>query len=258
VLDGAFAATGATGVFPEDRNNAGPRVAAAWSPKGGKWGTARVGYGVYFGRLPGSRVRAALLDTALPSTATRIRILPTTVTACPQVSSVGFGYPCAFVSLPPAIVEATTNAALFAHNFRLPAVQQAELTLEREVGHGLSARATYSMAIATQLPNTVDVNIAPSPALGKFVLQGGDGRVGSRDGETFVVPLYNARVVSQFGAVTALESNANATWHGLTVEARLRGRGGVEAHGSYTWSKAIDYGAEQGVFRSGLREMRCG
>jgi hypothetical protein len=247
VLDGMFRATGATSVFPEDRNNAGPRVAVAWSPKGGKWGTARVGYGAYFGRLPGSRVRAAILDTALAGTDTHIRITPTTETVCPQVAGQGFGYPCTYVSAPPAAIAATTSADLFAHNFRLPAVQQAELTLERGWGREFSMRATYSMAIATQLPNTVDVNIAPSPALGRFVLQGGNGRVGSRDGETFVVPLYAARVVAQFGAVTALESNANATWHGLTVEARLRGHGGVEAHGSYTWSKAIDYGAEQGV-----------
>ncbi|MEO7029012.1 MAG: TonB-dependent receptor, partial [Acidobacteriaceae bacterium] len=244
-LDAAFRATGATSVFPEDRNNAGPRVAVAWSPRQGRWGTARVGYGVYFGRLPGSRVRAALLDTALPSSATRIHITPTTVTACPQVANQGFGYPCAYVSAPPAAVAATTSADLFAHNFRLPAVQQAELTLEREFGAGLSVRGTYSMAIATQLPNTVDVNIAPAAGLGRFVLQGGDGHV--RDGETFVVPLYSGRVASQFGPVTVLESNANATWHGVTVEARLRRRSGLEFHGSYTWSKAIDYGAEQGV-----------
>jgi hypothetical protein len=246
VLDEAFKTTGATSVFPEDRNNAGPRIAMAWSPKGGRWGTARVGYGAYFGRLPGSRVRAALLDTAMPATDTHIRITPTTVTVCPQVANQGFGYPCAYVSQPPAAVAATTSADIFAHNFRLPAVQQAELTLERAAGRGFSIRATYSMAIATQLPNTVDVNIAPSTGLGQFVLQGGDGRVGSRDGETFVVPMYGTRLLSQFGAVTALESNANATWHGLTAEARLR-RGGVEAHGSYTWSKAIDYGAEQGA-----------
>lgn len=246
-LDAAFAATGKTSVFPEDRNNAGPRVAVAWSPSGGRWGTVRAGYGLYFGRLPGSRVRAALLDTALASTETHIHITPTTITACPQEANQGFGYPCAYVSAPPAAIAATTSASLFAHNFRLPAVQQGELTLERSFTHGLALRATYSTALAMQLPNTVDVNIAPTAVLGRYILHGGDGRIGVRDGETFVVPLYSARLVSQFGPVTALESNANATWHGLTVEARLRRSEGLSVHGSYTWSKAIDYGAEQGV-----------
>ena len=246
-LDAAFAATGATSVFPEDRNNAGPRLALAWSPGGGRWGTARVGYGLYFGRLPGSRVRAALVNTALASSATNIHITPATVTACPQVANQGFGYPCAYVSAPPATIAATTSANLFAHNFRLPVVQQGELTLERAWGRRVSARATYSLAIATQLPNTTDVNIASSTAVGRFVLQGGDGRVGARDGETFVVPVYAARMAPQFGPVTALMSNANATWHGLTVEAQLRAPGNLQMQGSYTWSKAIDYGAEQGV-----------
>ncbi len=245
-LDAIFHGTGATGVFPEDRNNVGPRVAVAWAPRGAAGLTARLGYGAYYGRLPGARVRAALENTGLPSSATNIHITPTTVTACPQVANQGFGYPCAYVSAPPAAVAATTSADLFAHNFRLPALQQVEVTLEREFGPAGWVRATYSTAMATQLPNTVDVNIAPAKSFARFVLQGGDRTAGVRNGDAFAVPLYTARVATQFGAVTALESNANATWHGATVEARVR-RGGAEVHGSYTWSKAIDYGAEQGL-----------
>jgi hypothetical protein len=250
-LDAAFSARGATSIFPEDRNNAGPRVAISWSPgpraEQGRWGTVRLGFGSYFGRVPGSVVRAALVDTALPATATHIHITPATVTACPQVANQGFGYPCAYVSAPPAAIAATTSAVVFARNFRLPAVQQAELTVEREFGGRATARATYSMALARQLPNSVDINIAPSTGLGTFLVQGGDGRAGVRDGEMFVVPVYTARVAAQFGPVAALTSNANATWHALTVEGRLRAHAGWQARGSYTWSKAIDYGPNQGI-----------
>ena len=250
-LDAAFGARGATSIFPEDRNNVGPRVAIAWVPswkgKEGRWGTARLGYGVYYGRLPGSRVRAALLDTALPTTATRIRIRPTTETFCPQVAAEGFGYPCAFVSAPPTVVTATSSAAMFARNFRLPMVQQAELTLERGLGGWGRVSATYSMANAIQMPNTVDVNIAPSTVMGRYILLGGDGKPGVKDGETFVVPLYTQRVTAAYGPVTVMESNANATWHGLTVQAEARVGAGLAVRGAYTWSKAIDYGPEQGV-----------
>ena len=249
VLDGAFAGIGATSSFPEDRNNLGPRIAVAWSPG---WLTARLGYGAYFGRLPGSTVRAALVDTALPAgaqgaTVSRIRITPQTVTACPQVANQGFGFACAYGSAPPAAVATTSSAVLFAKEFRLPVVQQAQLTLERGLGRHAVLRATYAMAVATQLPNSTDVNVAAATATRAFVLQGGDGRAGVQDGETFVVPGYSARRASQFGAVTEIESNANATWHGLTVEGRMRGVAGLEAHASYTWSKALDYGAEQGT-----------
>ena len=59
-LDAAFGQTGATSVFPEDRNNFGPRLGIAWEPFGPGRGVIRVGYGIFYGRLPGATVRSAL------------------------------------------------------------------------------------------------------------------------------------------------------------------------------------------------------
>ena len=245
-LDAVFGESGATTAFPEDRNNFAPRVALAWAPHGARWGTVRVGYGAFAGRMPGTTVRAALVDTALPATATHVRITPGVEVECPQVAHQGFGFPCAYVGAPPALVAQTTAATVFARGFRLPLVQAAELSLARG-WRGFEASASYSGAWATQLPKSTDLNIAPATTLGRFVLQGGDGRAGVRDGEAFVVPVYAARVSTQYGAVTEVESNANATWHALTVAGRARLRGAVELRGNYTWSKALDYGAEQGA-----------
>jgi hypothetical protein len=238
---------GVTATFPEDRNNVGPRVSSAWSPSrknGTHTFTLHLGYGAFYGRVPGATVRAALTDTALPQTTTHIRIVPTTETQCPQVTTANqfFGYPCAYTTAPPAAVAQTGSATVFSGRFRLPAVQRASLEVERSFGR-LNIRAGYSMALATQLPQSVDLNLAPSTGLGNFVLQGGDGRVGVRDGETFLVPLYTARLISQYGPVTALVSHANATYNAGTLEARWRGRG-LEVHGSYTFSKAMDYGPQ--------------
>ena len=244
---------GATATYPEDRNNFGPRIAATWSPR---WRsrkalfTAHAGYGAFFGRTPGATVRSALLDTALPTTALHIRITPTTTTDCPQVTATqqGFGYPCAYTATPPAAVAQTTSALLFSNRYREPAVQRAELRLERELGAHARVSAAYSMALATQLPQSVDLNIAPSTAMGSFVLQGGDGHPGLHSGETFVVPLYASRRITQYGPVTALVSNANATYHAFTAEAQVSGGRGLarslELRGSYTFSRAIDYGPQ--------------
>lgn len=234
---------GATATFPEDRNNFGPRASAAWSPGGGKLFTARIGYGAFFGRTPGATMRAALTDTALPTTTLSIRIRPKTEVNCPQVTTnnQGFGYPCAFTAAPPEAVAQTSSAMLFSSHFREPAVQRATLSLEREIGHGASIRASYAMAMATQLPTSVDLNIAPSPTLVGYTLQGGDGHPGLYTGETFYVPLYTTRLIPQYGPVMALVSSANATYHAGTIEARWRGPGSVEMRGSYTFSRAIDY-----------------
>ena len=256
VLDAAIAGLGgrvggATASFPEDRNNVGPRLALAWSPAhhGKPIVTANLGYGAFYGRVAGAEIAAALSDTALPSTTERIRITPTTVTNCPQVTSGngGFGYPCDFLAAPPGIVTQTTSAKLFAKSFRIPALQRATLELERDVVRGVLLRVRYEMATATQLPTTVDLNIAPSPGLRSFVLQGGAAQPGLQPGETFVVPLYDARVVSQYGPVAAMVSNANATYHAATLEAEFHTARGLELRGSYTFSRAIDYAPQAGA-----------
>jgi len=255
-LDAVFGATGATSVFPEDRNNVGPRLGFAWQPFGMGRGVVRAGYGVYFGKLPGATVRAALLDTAMPGSTTRVKITPATETACPQVTTVGFGYVCSFLTAPSGVVAATTSAMVFDRRFRLPMVQQANLSLEHELGWGVLGRAEFVTNLDRQLANSVDINIAPSTDVREFQLQGGTGATGARDGETFSVPVYSARVSSSFGPVTDIVSNANATYNGLTLEAQrgLGGRAGAGGVGrglefrvAWTWSKALDYGQNAGA-----------
>jgi hypothetical protein len=256
-LDAVFGAQGASGAFPEDRNNFGPRVGVAWQPFGLGRGVVRVGYGVYYGKLPGATVRTALLDTAMPTSTTRIRVLPTTETLCPQMTTVGFGYPCSFLALPAGVVAATTSAVVFDRRFRLPMVQQATVAVEHGVGLGVLGSVGYVMNLDRQLPNSVDINIAPSADEQLFQLVGGTGAMGARDGETFVVPVYSQRLSLDYGPVTDIVSNANATYHGVTVEAR-RGLGssragyegagrGLEFRVGWTWSKAIDFGQNAGA-----------
>jgi TonB dependent receptor len=142
-LDSSFGGVGATSVFPEDRNNFGPRVGIAWKPRGSGRGVVRAAYGVYYGSLPGATIRSALVNTAQTSSTTHIRITPATVTNCPQVANQGFGYVCSYVSAPPAGVSQTTAAMVFDRRFRLPAVQQGSFGIEHEIGSGVVASATY-------------------------------------------------------------------------------------------------------------------
>ena len=63
---------------------------------------------------------------------------------------------------------------------------------------GTIASATYLLNLDRQLPNSVDINIAPSTVTKEFQLQGGTGAVGVTDGETFVVPFYSERTQYKF------------------------------------------------------------
>lgn len=257
-LDAAIATlgrndAGATAAIPEDRNNVGPRVNMVWAPRFGEgrraWFTAQLNYGVFYGRTPGATVAAALTDTALPSSTERVRIRATTITLCPQVTTLsqGFGFPCDYVTAPPAAVAQTTSALVLGSHFREPAIQRGSLTLEHSFGQHLWLRMGYAMANATQLPTSTDLNIAPSAVTRTFVLQGGDGRIGVQSGETFVVPMYTTRPIAAYGVITALESHANASFHAGTVEAGARAWRGLTAHASFAYSKALDDGPQQGA-----------
>jgi hypothetical protein len=250
-LDAVFGKVGATGGFPEDRNNFGPRLGLVWEPFGRGHGLLRAGWGAYYGKLPGATIKAALEDTAMANSTTKVRILPTTITACPQMQTVGFGYACSFLAEPSGIVAATTSAVVFDRRFRLPEVQQGTLSMEREVGFGVTLRAGYVVNLDRQLPSSTDINIAPSTGEQMFQLQGGTGATGVKDGETFLVPVYTARVSTSFGPVTDVVSNGNGTYNGLTLEALRRpGAGrmarGLEFRAAWTWSKALDYGQNGG------------
>ncbi len=269
-LDGALAGVGASGTgpseygstasFPEDRNNVGPRIAVSWSPgvgrglergrgRGGAWFTVQAGYGMFFGRLPGATLDAALTQTGMAQSTTSIRITPTVETDCPQVANQGFGYPCAFEYAPLGVapVASTASVVVFAKRFRLPAVQRGRLGIERGIGRRVTVRGEYAGAWAVQLPETTDLNVAPSTATVSYVVQGGDQRPGLWTGQSFQVPLYTARRTAKFGPVTSLESNANATYHSGTAEAVMRPWHGWGGRGSFTFSRALDYGPQVGA-----------
>jgi hypothetical protein len=241
-LDVIFGAQASTSIFPDDRKDLGPRASFTLEPFGHGRVLLKVGYGVYFGHLPGATIQAALTDTAQPSSTVKIRITPSAVVNCPQVAMQGFGFECSFTSMPTGVAAATTSAVAFDRQFRLPVVQQGSFAIEGQLRRGTSLSVGFVANEDRQLPNSTDLNIAPSTQLGIFQLQGGTGRMGVQDGETFVLPVYTARVSSSYGPVTDIVSNVDATFHGLVVKLDSRLPHGLQAAATYTWSKAIDFG----------------
>ena len=244
-LDAQFGSRGATSTFPEDRNNLGPRGSISWEPFGRGKGVIHVGYGVFFGQVPGATIRAALSDTGQTSSTTRVRIRPSAIVTCPQALASGFGYPCAFTSQPTGIVAATTSAMVFDRRFRLPTVQQGSVSLEHNVGWATKMLVNYVFNLDRQLPSSTDINIAPSTSTGIFQLQGGTGAPGVQDGETFRLPIYSSRVSPSLGPVTDIVSDVNASYSGLRLQVETRALGSATVRAEYTWSKAIDFGQAQ-------------
>jgi hypothetical protein len=241
-LDALFGTRAATSVFPEDRNNLGPRLSATFQPFRKHPLLVKLGYGAFFGRIPGATIQAALTDTAQTASTTRIRITPTTITTCPQTPAQGFGYLCSFPSAPGGVVTATTSAVVFDKHFRLPVVQQASLSLDRQLPRGTAVELGVVLNVDRQLPGSTDLNIAPSTGTALFQLQGGTGTPGVRDGETFAVPRYTTRLTPSFGPVTDIVSHSNAYYDALILKVQTHPLPRLLLGATYTWSRAIDFG----------------
>jgi hypothetical protein len=259
-LDAAFGSIGSTSTLPADRNNFAPRLGIAWSPGNNGHTVLRAGYGVFYGRVAGATVRSALMNTAvasngLPTSAFHIRIIPTTEVTCGTAGTApcscppgsgGFGYPCTFSSLPVGVaaVANTTSTVFFDRRFRLPMIQEGSFTLEHEFSRSTIVTASYLISLSKQLPNFVDVNIAPATGLVEFQSQGGPF-----NGQIFFVPKYGptlanltGRVNANFGPVTDILSNVSGSYNALTLQAHKKLRTGVELRVHWTWSKALDFG----------------
>ena len=217
---------GASSVIPEDRNNVGPRVSLAWSPARGRILTAAPGlrrllrphrrshrqrrahrhrtrlhhathphHTLHHHRLSAGREPGLRLPLRLHDDASRLPL------------------------------SQTTSALVFSNRFRLPAVQRATLSLERST-HTLDVRAGYAMAIATQLPQSVDLNIAPSTNHGQLHPAGRRRHARPLLRSDLRCPsLHHTPHNALFGPISALVSNANATYHSFNTEARLHTRG---------------------------------
>jgi hypothetical protein len=259
-LDAAFSEVGSTSHYAQDKNNFGPRIGFSWAPWRRRALVIRAGYGVYYSRILNATIKSALLDTAvtgpqtnLPVSDFYIRITPATVTSSTSCRNSGiatFGYPCTFPAYPAGNAAHTTTAAvIFGRHFQAPMVQQLHLSVQRELSTKTTVSASYLMTLDRQLANAVDVNIAPATGMELFQLQGepAHARQGTRNGETFVVPVYTGRRNAQFGPVTELISNASGSYNALVLRAEQRMTHGVQFRAQWTWAKALDFGQSASV-----------
>lgn len=239
-LDAAFGPFATTSAMPSDTNNLAPHLGIAYAPATRTM--VRVGYGYHFGTLPGRMLQRLLEDTAQPASQVSLRLTPRTILD-PACSSAGtnFGYPATFTCSPFGPLAPMGAATMIARGFQLPAVQTGELSITQQFAARTTLSGTYVLALSRQMPNTTDLNIAPSTTNVVFrIVRPAGGEPGARDGETFHVPLYTARTTDAFGPVTALLSNGNGSFHAMALQLDHRIVDSLALRASWTYSKALD------------------
>ena len=240
-LDTVFGNFGQTAFLPGDPGNLAPQLGIAYGLHDRT--VVRVGYGLHFGRVTGRVLQQVLTNTAEATSAYNVRIVPSTEIE-PACSSAGtnFGYPATYTCGGTGLPAKTSGATLLSRRFQLPTVQDAELTVERQLRHGVVVSASYAAALMRELPNSTDVNLAPSLGEGTFAIQRTDAvnTPGLRNGATFVVPVYTSRISPNFGPVTVVRSNGNGVYQAAVLQVSRVAARGLTVRAAYTFSKSLD------------------
>jgi hypothetical protein len=155
---------------------------------------------------------------------------------------------------------ATSEASAFASDFKTPRVQQASLSLERELGGGFMGTISYLFVHGVDMIRARDVNLPP-PTYYSYPIfdpSGGTFQNAFYNVDSFATwqtsysiscpypPCINtlSRPISQLGAIDQFESASSSVYNGMTVSLRKRMSGGMYFNLAYTWAHAIDDGQD--------------
>ncbi|HZQ22191.1 MAG TPA: TonB-dependent receptor [Terriglobales bacterium] len=245
-------------------NNFSPGVGVAYSVGDAHPFVVRAGAGLFYTRIPQIYTSTIATDNGLGSTHLLLsnadfydrQIFPTYPQ--PLVSCAITATFCA----PPEVVanRLQTEISTFAPNFKTPRVEQASLSMEKEIVDRLAVGVNYLYVHGVGLIRARDVNLPPPMTLAYPIYDSG--------GNEFAGTYYNvdsfsswqetqsltcpfppcinalARPSPQLGAVNQFESAASSVYNAFTVSVQRRMTHGLYFRLSYTLAHAVDDGQD--------------
>jgi hypothetical protein len=253
-----------SGKVPFQPYNLAPRAGLAYSFGDRRPLVVRAGYGIFFVRIP--QIYSSVVQTENGMTDAEVflnntdyynrQVFPTypnPLVNCPDVA-----VKC---RLPEGFTQGVTNpVSAFATNFVTPRVQQASISLEKEVAERTTVSLSALNVHGEHLIRALDVNLPPPAALTYpifdstgSVFQGGYYTVDSFATWQFTrsltcpwPPCINplGRPIAQLGSIDEFQSAASSYYTGGTLSVNRRMAQGVYLRLAYTFAHAIDDGQD--------------
>ncbi len=252
-----------SGKVPTETHNFSPRIGFSYSIGDRKPLVLRGGAGIFYTPIPaiyasqvaidnGVTQNQVFLDLMNPAQAALFPTYPKPLVNCP---------PGAITCQPPASIAGllTTQVSAFAPNFQTPYVEQANLTVERELGAKVSLSASYLYVHGMHLLRSLDVNL-PKPTITDYPVYNDDGSVflGMDQVASFATwqttrsvtcpypPCINdvQRPDPRLGTINSFESGSSSVYNGMTISLKRQVNHGLFFRVGYTLAKAIDDGQD--------------
>ncbi len=223
---------------PSDKNNFGPRIGFSYDVYGDGKTVLRGGAGLYYGRIVNATIAGAQFGSGSPNGQYQSASVKPTASGAPS-----FPYPLAGGS------SSKPSSYFLAPNLQNPMAQEEDLQVQQQMGKGTVFQVSYLGSQGRELPNFLDVNLAPPEDLEYVTINGGPGNgQASVPVPTFGTctagancPYPTGYINPNFTNITEVISNINSTYNALVFEILNRSMHGLQFDANYTWSHALDF-----------------